>query len=253
MRTRPTARILHGITMLLSVIIPVRNAEGPLLKTLDSLKAADPLAEWLEIIVQDGGEIETSPTDQRIKRYRETDSGIYDAMNKGRSKATGRWLMFAGAGDEWIGGSDIRAKLENAFAPLQVFAVELKPPLEPGVRRHYPARWDASMIWRNSVHHQGVCYRADVLPSRPFETEYKVLSDYALHLRFFRNDMKAEVHKTPMMQVASGGISRQFTWQLYQEELRLKRQVLGPVRGAIQWPWICAKWLYKRIAQSHHR
>lgn len=239
--------------MLLSVIIPVRNAEEPLLQTIDSLKTADPLGEWMEIIVQDGGTHASSTRDDRVLRYCESDTGIYDAMNKGRQRAEGRWLMFVGAGDEWIGGSEIRSELEKAVAPLQVFATELMPPLEPGVRSYYPARWDRSMIWRNSVHHQGMCYRADALPSTPFDPHFKVLSDYALHLQFFNQGMKAELHTMPILRVATGGISRQFEWPLYQEELRMKRQVLGPFRGGIQWPWMCAKWLFKRMARSQQR
>lgn len=59
----------------------------------------------LEYIVIDGGS--TDGTIEIIKRYgekidywhSETDAGIYDAMNIGLGKATGRWVNFMNAGD----------------------------------------------------------------------------------------------------------------------------------------------------------
>ena len=139
--------------------------------------------------------------------------------------------------------------LENGHAPLQVFGTRLAAPREPGVPETYPARWDAGLRWRHVVHHQGVCYRVDALNREPFDVQWKVLADYALHLKLWKAGITAECHEFNALEVAAGGISRRFDAALYGEEWRMKRAVLGALDAVIQAPWLVAKWAYKRAVR----
>ena len=88
---------------LISVITVCYQAAEPLEKTILSVRQQ--YYQPLEFIVVDGGS--TDGTRDIIARHQdiitrwvsEPDCGIYDAMNKGVSMATGEWVIFMNAGD----------------------------------------------------------------------------------------------------------------------------------------------------------
>ncbi|MEG2163595.1 MAG: glycosyltransferase family 2 protein [Bacteroidales bacterium] len=88
---------------LFSIITVCYNAEATIKSTLESIKGES--FRNFEYIIVDGGS-----TDATLKIIRnsgvitdklisESDSGIYDAMNKGIANATGEYLIFLNAGD----------------------------------------------------------------------------------------------------------------------------------------------------------
>jgi glycosyltransferase involved in cell wall biosynthesis len=93
-------------TPLLSIITSTLNAENALPYTIASL--AGQRGASFEWIVQDGAS--TDGTIALLTRHAglialwasEPDGGIYDAWNKVCGRARGEWLLFLGAGDEFI-------------------------------------------------------------------------------------------------------------------------------------------------------
>jgi hypothetical protein len=136
---------------------------------------------------------------------------------------------------------------EHQEIPLHIFSVHLGTDREAGVPSSYPARWDASMYWRNTTHHQGVVYRNDLLKNRKFNPAWKVLADYALHLSLFRSGIPFETHDRMLAKVKSGGLSRKFHASLYREEWDVKRQVLSGWRKWIHPIWLLVKFSSKRL------
>ena len=58
--------------------------------------------------------------------------------------------------------------------------------------RHYPARWDRSLLWRNTTHHQGIAYPTPLLRDLGgFPEEYRILADYAVNLRLWSAKVNA--------------------------------------------------------------
>ena len=88
---------------LVSIITVTFNAEEVIEKTMDSLK--DQSFKNFEHIVIDGASKDN--TVSRIQKYElpqtriisEPDKGLYDAMNKGLRRATGKYVLFLNAGD----------------------------------------------------------------------------------------------------------------------------------------------------------
>lgn len=88
---------------LITVITVVYNGEKHLEETI--LSVVNQTYENIEYIIVDGGS--TDKTLDVIKKYEnqidcwvsESDNGIYDAMNKGLSLASGEWINFMNAGD----------------------------------------------------------------------------------------------------------------------------------------------------------
>lgn len=89
--------------MEISIIIATFNAAKTLNRCLDSI--VPQLTDETELVLVDGGS--KDDTNKIIDLYcgkiavhiSEPDKGIYDAWNKGVSKANGEWVMFVGADD----------------------------------------------------------------------------------------------------------------------------------------------------------
>lgn len=90
----------------ISVISVVLEDHQGLRSTLDSVLSQD--YKDLEIIVIDGGSTSNEMKnifkiyDDKIVLVSEKDNGIYDAMNKGLSHASGDWVIFLNAGDTFF-------------------------------------------------------------------------------------------------------------------------------------------------------
>ena len=92
----------------ISIIIATWNAAEALPHTLRSIRSSTGASlEWL---VVDGasrdGTIDLLRANEDVITWKsEPDKGIYDAWNKGSARATGDWLLFLGAGDEFVQGA----------------------------------------------------------------------------------------------------------------------------------------------------
>ena len=246
---------------LLTLAIPVGQSSeaAVLLGTLDSIsRTCSGLS--IEVLVQ-VGQADRSGFPSEVLDHScspqwafEPDGGIYPAMNRLLERATGQRILFLGAGDRvlsglyaaiarWAGGDD--------GGQLELGGVRL-PDAEPKVPRHYPARWDRSLLWRNTTHHQGIAYPTRLLRDLGgFPEEYRILADYAVNLRMRSAKVKASWQADEdWVTAAAGGVSRQFTPALYQEERRLKQSELpfGPARW-VQPLWIGVKSTWKRTGQ----
>lgn len=92
---------------MVSIIIPVRNAEQLISQCIDSI-IKQSIADWELLLIDDGStdnslNIMTKYTqqDNRIKVFRQIWSGVSTARNKGLSVAKGKWITFVDA-DDWI-------------------------------------------------------------------------------------------------------------------------------------------------------
>ena len=91
---------------IISVITVCYNVASTIEKTM--LSVLNQTYKNLEYIIIDGNS--TDGTVDIIKKYAERltfwisepDKGIYDAMNKGIVKATGKFLIFMNAGDQFL-------------------------------------------------------------------------------------------------------------------------------------------------------
>lgn len=92
---------------LISIIIPVFNAEKYLRKGLDSILTQD-FGDWEAICINDGspdgsGEIlrEYAAKDARIRIFEQENSGVSVARNRGIDEAQGSYITFLDA-DDWL-------------------------------------------------------------------------------------------------------------------------------------------------------
>ena len=241
---------------LLSIIIPSYNQLEGLKETLQAFTKFR--NKRVELIVIDGKSSDDSPNWIRENEASmdchqiESDKGIYDAMNKGVALSKGQWVVFFGTGDLPI--EDGFAKLirileEGPDTEVLAFGVHLLPPRESGVPEFYQPVWNASLKWRNTLHHQGTIYSRTVLRNEPYDERYKVLADYHLNLKLWKRGVKCMCFDTVISEVAPGGVSRTFTQSLYLEERALKRNIFPSLQDQIaQHVFTRLKWLKKQLS-----
>ena len=88
---------------LFSIVVISLNTKNQFLKTINSIKKQK--YKKYELIVVDGNSIdgtkeEIKKINLKSKKYIiEKDKGIYDAMNKGIKKSSGKWIIFLNSGD----------------------------------------------------------------------------------------------------------------------------------------------------------
>ena len=240
----------------LAIVIPVKVDFLGLRTTLDSICKNDRIAQDVEFAVVDAGSCQETcdwllQQDHRIEHIRSAkDNGVYDAMNYGKKTINASWVWFLGAGDlpDTEGLCSLLDEIQTwDSSDVHVYGVNISKP-EAGVPSFYPARWDQSMVWRNTTHHQGVFYPSRLIKANSFNPDHRVLADYGLHLSLFQKGVRAQLHPAIICTVESGGISRKFDARLYREEWAIKKDLL---RGVVKWAhpfWLILKYCFKKTS-----
>ncbi len=169
--------------MKLSIITVCLNNLIGLKRTADSILCqTNQSFEWLVI---DGGstdgtkEFLTSLTHQPNYWCSEPDNGIYNAMNKAISIATGDYLLFLNSGDSLV---DINV-LEQVYPLLKGGDIIYGDAFfcESGKQRlvHYPEKFTLYDFWNTYTPcHQATFIKASLLKENGYDEHYKIVADY---------------------------------------------------------------------------
>ncbi|WP_302850209.1 MULTISPECIES: glycosyltransferase [unclassified Polaribacter] len=204
--------------------MPVLNNLKGLKKTVKSIQNQS--LNNFEVWIIDGGS--KTKTQEYLKTLRppfnyisEKDKGIYNAMNKGVLRSKGKWLYFLGSGDllasNWV--------IENLSKEL-----DLKFDLIIGeisycfktISKNFKSKWSSIMWVKNTVHHQSIFYNKTIFNENLYNTNYKILSDYDFNLSLFANKSKVKTVSTVIALCEPYGVSKNYNWSLYKEEILLK-------------------------------
>lgn len=167
----------------ISVITVCYNAADKVGQTLESVTGQS--YRNIEYIVIDGGSVDGT-TDilekysAHLTWFSEPDKGIYDAMNKGLTQATGDWIYFLGAGDILL---DVLGKIApqmvdgNCIYYGNVFMNSLQ--------RFYDGPFPAHKLAVTNISHQAIFYPAAVFRKYRYELKYRYLADHHLNMRCY--------------------------------------------------------------------
>lgn len=165
--------------MKVSVITINYNNKVGLEKTINSVLSQS--AEAIEYIVIDGASSDGSV--EIIKEFSdsidfwvsEKDTGIYNAMNKGISQATGGYCIFMNSGDVFFDAN----VLEKVMPELDGTAIINGDTLYPSGR--YDASPDdvsLSFFMNSTIIHQSTFIRTDLLKDNNYDEKYRIVSDW---------------------------------------------------------------------------
>ena len=169
--------------MLSIVTINWNNAAG-LERTIDSLRSQSPSQfEWVFV---DGNSTDDSYKlaqafarngDQMIS---ESDTGIYNAMNKGARLANGSHVLFLNSGDVFAGtkaiekiNSDLQSQPDLIMYGFEVRGKVRMP--KPAWRR----------FWSMPTSHQAMVLNRNTLLAQPYDESYRFAADFEHFLRIY--------------------------------------------------------------------
>jgi glycosyltransferase involved in cell wall biosynthesis len=195
----------------ITVVTVVLNARDFIEETIRSVLDQD--YEDLEYVIVDG--VSNDGTLEIIDGYKsridhlvvEKDRGIYDAMNKAATVASGDYIIFMNAGDQFAGSSsvsELRACVRNDETLVYGgWIVKYPWGLE---RSGSPAR--PADFWQGMfVQHQSVMVKRRYLLDHPFDLTLGLGADYALMLHIINSDVAIRECEAIVSRVSAGGAS----------------------------------------------
>lgn len=179
---------------LVSIIMPCYNCKKKIEDAILSVLKQD--MNLIEFIIVDGAS--TDGTQELLEKYKdkikyisEKDNGIYDAMNKGISLATGKYLYFLGVGDYLC---------DNIIHELKDLFIEGKYDFIYG-NYYYKTKnrinsnsgkFNKLKILFENISHQVIFYKKKIFKIYiKYNLKYKTCADYELNIKcIFNNKIK---------------------------------------------------------------
>jgi glycosyltransferase involved in cell wall biosynthesis len=193
--------------LIISIITVVRNCADALESTILSVLKQYSM-HLIQYIIIDGNS--TDHTLNVIRKYEdkihywvsESDSGIYDAMNKGWSVANiNSFVLFLGAGDQLISLPEFKIKpLNQIFYGRVAFNNE----------KIFNSSADFRLKLGNTLHHQALLIPKRIHPSPPFDLKFKVYADFDFNQRLLKQGTTFTYLADFLSYAAPDGISSKF-------------------------------------------
>lgn len=216
----------------ISIITAAYNAEKTIEQTISSVVNQD--YDNLEYIIVDGAS--TDGTVQIIEKYAsygirwisEPDQGLYDALNKGVCMSTGDYIQIIGADDALTSPTVISTVAAQFDSSVDIFAGELWCVDESTTKQicftNEKVRDRAHYRGGAMIPHAAMFVRRELLLRYPFDTSYRIVSDYKFFLQcYYNQDVHIKFGEEKIAFFSYSGISSnpQACWEednrLYQE------------------------------------
>ena len=159
----------------------------------------------------------------------EPDRGLYEAMNKGLERASGEFIWFLNAGDRCANTSSVenilKALTSNPGADLIYGLVGFESDF--GIRMVGKKVSRINFMSGMPICHQGIVYRTEVLRRHPYETKYRIISDWLATRRFFESEASCVFAPFEFATYNLEGVSSKNHRLAIKEQLRAEKSVLG--------------------------
>ena len=179
----------------ISIVTVVYNAEDLIKKTLDAVR--EQAYENIEFIVIDGGSEDATlslikDADDIVEvLVSENDSGIYNAMNKGASLATGDYITFLNAGDIYY-SKDALSDLMNTPNVTDYDVIYGANYYCVNNKLLYQKPRALELFYRGMpFNHQSVIVKSKIVKHYPFKDNvYKIQCEYDFLLYVYLNEYR---------------------------------------------------------------
>lgn len=163
-----------------------------------------------------------------LQYIRESDKGIYDAMNKGIVKSRGEWIQYLNAGDTLFESSSLSTILQNLDGELDVL-VGAYNRLNP-VNSVYIVPQEVCEIKKSMVFcHQAIVFRRRIHMNHLYDLHYQIVADYNAILRMYLSGAKFSRIDECIVNYDVTGLSAKRMIETHKEifQVRKDNEVLG--------------------------
>ncbi len=204
----------------ISIITITFQAEAYIQRTLDSVHAQGHRDQFEYIIVDGNSRDQTMSLIQNASikpdvLISENDKGIYDAMNKGLAKATGEYVMFMNAGDEFASDDTLKTILNHLSKNPHILYsdanfVDLKRNFMGKRSEATPHQLPQNLTWKDFkfgmlICHQSFICKKSIAPF--FSLEYQLSSDIDWEIQCLKAANKISYMPEPICNYLMGGAS----------------------------------------------
>jgi glycosyltransferase involved in cell wall biosynthesis len=220
----------------ISIVTVVYNAEKTIERTIESiLNQTSPVFEY--IIIDGNSNDKTLEkisyfndffADKNIKFIviSENDNGIYDAMNKGISIATGYWIGILNADDYYeINTIELVQQFLSEYNDNELIHGNINMVCDNRSSIIKP-NLNLNKLYNSlSLFHPTIFIKKDIYASnRLYSLDYKLSSDWELILRFYHNKIKFGYIDRTLSNFTPGGASSGFKWIHFKERLKIRHK-----------------------------
>ncbi len=224
----------HPFKPKLSIITVVFNDAKNIERTL--LSVINQTYDCIEYIILDGGS--TDGTVDIVKKYEnrisrwvsEKDRGIYDAMNKGLSMATGMYVLFMNSGDELYNNKTVEFVFMSSpeadiyYGETEMFDEEWN---SLGRRRHHVPQ---NFTWKSfkygmNISHQAIYIRKSI--TEPYDEHYQLSADIDWILKAAQKAKKIVNVNRYVAKYLVGGVSKKRHLQSLKERFNIFTEYYG--------------------------
>jgi glycosyltransferase involved in cell wall biosynthesis len=196
-----------------SIIIPTLNSARHIKGAVESILSQD--FSDFEVVIVDGESsddtvgIIQSFADNRIKIFSGRDSGIYDAMNRGISRASGEYVYFLGS-DDRLYGNDVLSRVATFLTGSDVVYGDI---FNEGLNRVYDGEFSGNTLLIQNISHQAIFCRKTLFQKLGnFDTRFRIHADWAFNLKwFFSKEVSSKYIPVVIARYGPSGVSSSFT------------------------------------------
>ncbi len=247
---------------LFSIITVTWNAAAVIKPTLDSVQRQT--SSDYEMLIIDGAstdetlDIVRQASIASLRVFSEPDKGLYDAMNKGISRARGRYLIFLNAGDAFADDAVLaRMALLATGNPGVIYGQTQLVDSHRNVvgKRHLtaPKRLTADSFLNGMVVcHQAFVARRDLVPQ--YDLQYRLSADYDWCIKVLRqSQLNAYAGKAPVISYLADGMTTRHHRASLWERYRIMCRHYGTLRAILSHLSFIPRYVKRRLSGSANR
>jgi len=204
----------------ISIITITFQAEEYIARTLESIESQGLRNDFEYIIIDGNSQDQTMNIIQKASikpdlLISENDQGIYDAMNKGLIKATGEYILFMNAGDQFASREALKTILNHLSENPDILYsdanfVDLKGHFMGKRSEATPHKLPQNLTWKDFKFGMLICHQAFICKKSIapyFSLEYQLSSDIDWEIECLKAAHKINYMPEPICNYLMGGAS----------------------------------------------
>lgn len=228
---------------LFSVVTICRNNLNEVKRTFKSIDSQTNMNfEWIVVDGDSSDGLKEWLKNNALANWKsEPDDGIFDAMNKGLIRSTGKYLIFLNSGDEFA-SEDVLNKVEQTIStqssPGFIYGDALD--IDEQGSTYYRTAKDAKKNWMGMItQHQSMFFSRAAIGNSKYLLEYPITADYAFISEILKKMESEDIYKVdfPICKFDMGGTNEQQRFNAIKEDFQIRKNIIGL-------PWLINKPLY---------